>query len=446
MLAYNIDDSNDENIFTDDEIEDGSDEYRYYLDDVDIDEVVIYSEDIDQSQNDVLSTELVKTTKKFEDQINLVQENNKKLIDENKKIRKENDDMKKEICNIKKDNDDLKIVYNEINEKLTKMVCFQVQQISIKDFNASPLPFKLSIISNLTNDKMKPYFEKIKNLLIYFQKLHHDSSYLYIEIISNNIDQPLNEIINEDTVQILYNITEILYKNRSFDTLEFNNILNQFNSVSIEIQFPSSIFNNLYQSVMLIKKNQPQKIKIGIFISKINIMDDIFNRNENISSVKFESTVEQICGKNGSFQMCLKLRRVILPIYLKLIGTSSFEYNPIKKIIIPPTVKVIQSCAFKCCKLLVSIEIPPSVTEIGEGCFSFCTSLEQIKIPPLVTEIGRCTFNSCTSLKLVEMTKSVKKICSEAFKECSSLKEINLPSGVSIGKLAFPEITKIKYF
>ncbi|KAK8835514.1 hypothetical protein M9Y10_044356 [Tritrichomonas musculus] len=389
-------------------------------------------------------------TKKFEDQINMVQENYKKLIDENEKIKKENDDMKKEICNIKKDYDDLKIVVNKANERLTKlekeMVCFQVQQISIKDFNASPLLIKLSIISNLSNDKMKPYFEKIKNLLIYFQKLHHDSSYPYIEIISNNLEQPLNEIINEDSVQILYNITEILYKNRSFDTLEFNNILNQFNSVSIEIQFPSSLFDNIYQNVMLVKKNNPQKIKIGIFITKINIVDDTFNKNENISSVKFESTVEQICGKNGSFQMCLKLRRVILPIYLKVIGISSFEYNPIKKIIIPPTVKAIQSCAFKCCKLLVSIEIPPSVTEIGEGCFSFCTSLEQIKIPPLVTEIGRCTFNSCTSLKLVEMTKSVKKICYEAFKECSSLKEIKLPSGVSIGKSVFPTITKIKYF
>ena len=61
---------------------------------------------------------------------------------------------------------------------------------------------------------------------------------------------------------------------------------------------------------------------------------------------------------------------------------SAFEdYESLKSVVIPDSVKEIGDSAFQGCTGLSSIVIPDSVTEIGVGAFSLCTGLKTINVP-----------------------------------------------------------------
>lgn len=81
----------------------------------------------------------------------------------------------------------------------------------------------------------------------------------------------------------------------------------------------------------------------------------------------------------------------------------------IDEIVIPSSIKIIDSFAFSNCFLLKKIEFEKDskLTTIGKQAFSF-TLLNKITIPENVTYIGKGAFNSCSFLKSIEFHPNSK--------------------------------------
>ena len=127
-LAYNID-SSDDDIYEGSNEEEEEDGYKYYLDDVDVDEILFYADEIDgkeeqkkvdaskESDIEKIIREAVKAEMiKIESQINPIIAANEEMKEEIESIRKENERLKKKyeeemtakIDSIKKENEEMK--------------------------------------------------------------------------------------------------------------------------------------------------------------------------------------------------------------------------------------------------------------------------------------------------------------------------------------------------
>jgi len=88
---------------------------------------------------------------------------------------------------------------------------------------------------------------------------------------------------------------------------------------------------------------------------------------------------------------------------------SMFEYleefylidSPIKEIILPKNLAVINDCAFYGCKQLEKVVIPSTLKEIHEGAFENCSVLKEIGIPLSLNKVDMFAFDGCDSLEKV---------------------------------------------
>lgn len=127
---------------------------------------------------------------------------------------------------------------------------------------------------------------------------------------------------------------------------------------------------------------------------------------------------------------------VTIPEGIFCIGGYGFYENDLTEVIIPDSVKYIETQTFANCKNLKSVTVP-SAEYIGDVAFLGCISLETADIN--AREIDYSAFSGCTTLCNV----SLKETCimgGSVFAECISLKEIILPESlVSIGNGVFRE-------
>ncbi len=77
-----------------------------------------------------------------------------------------------------------------------------------------------------------------------------------------------------------------------------------------------------------------------------------------------------------------------IPETVTVIGSYSFEFSGIQELVIPDTVKIIESNAFNGCAAIKKLTVGKGVTSIGDSAFKFCTSLVYLYIPSSVTEMG----------------------------------------------------------
>lgn len=107
-------------------------------------------------------------------------------------------------------------------------------------------------------------------------------------------------------------------------------------------------------------------------------------------------------------------------------------------------VTAIDSCAFKDCTGLTSVQLPITLTAINNNAFAGCTSLREMDIPDDVTTIGAHAFEGCTSLTDVFLPVSLTSIGIHAFSKCSSLTSIDIPDNVTLlGGYAFSECSSL---
>ena len=117
------------------------------------------------------------------------------------------------------------------------------------------------------------------------------------------------------------------------------------------------------------------------------------------------------------------------------------------KVIIPETINILDRLlkvtkidfeAFSDCTELTSVVMPNTIKCIESGAFSGCTELTSIIIPNSVTTIGSSAFCGCGGLTSVTIPNSVTTIGDHAFWGCSGLASVTIPNSVTtIGEFAF---------
>lgn len=98
-------------------------------------------------------------------------------------------------------------------------------------------------------------------------------------------------------------------------------------------------------------------------------------------------------------------------------------------IVLPNSVKTIESEAFSGCTSLKSVVIPNSVEYINSEAFKDCSSLTSIELPNSLLELYNSPFGGCRSLTSLTIPKSVKRINSNPAAGCSSLVSLTVEEG-----------------
>lgn len=191
-------------------------------------------------------------------------------------------------------------------------------------------------------------------------------------------------------------------------------------------------------------------------ISKIN--EGVYQNCENLESVTINGDG---AIPNGLFSRCKNLKNVTINEGITAVGNAAFFNTAVEKIILPSTVIVVRTEAFRDCRQLrevvlndglktisesafkqteslSEISIPDSVKHIGSGCFA-CSGIKSVKLPEnsAFTIILWETFFGCKNLETVKLPDNVNVINDYVFSECTSLKNINLEKIDSIGSSAF---------
>lgn len=108
--------------------------------------------------------------------------------------------------------------------------------------------------------------------------------------------------------------------------------------------------------------------------------------------------------------------------------------SALQTVILPSTVKTIESSAFQSCVQLENINLT-NVETIESNAFQSCVRLENINLTN-VENIGAYAFSACRKLKNVDMS-NVVTIEDFAFHACTGLVSLSLPKAETIGRAAF---------
>ncbi len=127
------------------------------------------------------------------------------------------------------------------------------------------------------------------------------------------------------------------------------------------------------------------------------------------SSIKLENRTYEVTeiganafagDKNYSYKN--GVTSIVLPNTIKKIETSAFYYNTnIISVIIPTKVTRIEENTFYNCTSLISVDLPEGLSYIGTHAFQKCSALSSITIPSTITSMGDNAFDGCTNLKKI---------------------------------------------
>lgn len=164
----------------------------------------------------------------------------------------------------------------------------------------------------------------------------------------------------------------------------------------------------------------------------------------------------------------LPLKEILLPDTIEVIEEGAFEGTNIENLKLPVSLKHIKEDAFRHCYELSSLIIPPSITFIPYRCFLGDKKLQFEKFPESIIEVDTCGFQGVRFPQL-NLPSNVKKIGWDSFKLCGiinlkaqegleeigpgafgnnyDLETIDLPSSLKIiGEGAFKVCPSIKKF
>lgn len=209
--------------------------------------------------------------------------------------------IKDDLCHLKSQNDELKAELVKMKKDEEKI---KVQNLSISNFNSLPLSLQY-LVSNYIlkslDNAAKQHISRLQNLIVYLIQFD-DLAKTGIEIDSEESDF-LTDINEKTFIRIPSEATEFLFKSNLLDSTDFIEILRHFSEISLELKYPSDTFQAIYDHLL-------NKYKISVLICGINETDEKFYCDENISFVRFDSSVRSIEGSNdgvcceGSFEGC----------------------------------------------------------------------------------------------------------------------------------------------
>jgi len=117
---------------------------------------------------------------------------------------------------------------------------------------------------------------------------------------------------------------------------------------------------------------------------------------------------------------------------------GAFYNTGITSVVIPSTVKTINSSAFYNCASLTTVTFANNsqLKSINGYAFYGCTRLTGITIPASVTSIGYQTFSGCTNLTSIAIPANVTSIDSYAFMDCTNLATVTFASGSQLQSIS----------
>ena len=196
------------------------------------------------------------------------------------------------------------------------------------------------------------------------------------------------------------------------------------------------------------------------------------------SSVVYNDIEYQVIGINyNAFKDNTRLKKVTIPESIESLSSTFWGCSGLTEVILPNSLKSIDSYAFYSCSSLESINLPNQLETIGASAFSDCVSLKEIIIPQSVININGSIFQSCPSLSSIQVEEGnlkydsrdncnaiidketlclisgckntiipavIKSIAGLAFNGCTKLQSISIPESViDIGYAAFAGCTSL---
>jgi len=148
-----------------------------------------------------------------------------------------------------------------------------------------------------------------------------------------------------------------------------------------------------------------------------------FNLNSSHPTMTFEDGL--LVNRETKTVICYPCGRAdescAVPDGIEVIGNEAFSRSQLKEIVLPDSVKTIESWAFSDSPSLTSVTLSPSITAIDVGVFSGCAALETLALPSGIETIEWGAFMDCASLKEVWIPNTVSSIDSGAFNGCPGI-------------------------
>lgn len=174
--------------------------------------------------------------------------------------------------------------------------------------------------------------------------------------------------------------------------------------------------------------------KIDMSNCKIKSLSSLFVGCSTLSEVILPPELEQLYK---TFSDCVSLRKVELPVSMKIIGNESFAgCVSLVEINFPEYLTVICKDAFNNCIGLNEVHFADNLTQLGG--FANCIGLTKVDVPESVELIDEDAFKNCLNLSGVNLSENLQSIGKSAFENCYLLNQVILPAGLkALGSRSF---------
>lgn len=145
-----------------------------------------------------------------------------------------------------------------------------------------------------------------------------------------------------------------------------------------------------------------------------------------------------------AFRGVCHVRRIILPPTVRVIGWEAFAGCRAEEIVLPPWLAEIGERAFMDCRFR-RISLPDTLLSLPRYLFYGCMHLEEVKLPAHLQEIPEAAFCLCPELQRVWLPEGLRCIGESAFRMCMRMREIALPEGLEdIAANAFESCSAVR--
>lgn len=176
------------------------------------------------------------------------------------------------------------------------------------------------------------------------------------------------------------------------------------------------------------------------------ISNSAFSGRTQLQKIILPSSLRVIMS--DAFRDCTGLQTVTFADGLESIGYDAFNgCSSLQSVQLPDSVQYVEEGAFSGCTVLRSASLSAAQTEIAARLFYNCRALEQVTIPAGVTLIGYSAFSGCSSLHSIRIPEGVTEIRAWAFEQCTALTSVDLPDSLQrLGDAAFDGCSALSAF
>ncbi len=195
--------------------------------------------------------------------------------------------------------------------------------------------------------------------------------------------------------------------------------------------YPSEKMNQNYRFSI------PETLKSVTVTNCTEIKPSTFRNCDFLESIVLPDTVKKL--DTEAFYKCVSLQSVRLGNGVESIGPYAFyQCEKLETVDLPSSLTSIESFAFYQCRSLTALDLPQKLAFVGNCAFTGCSDISELVIPDSVTEMRPSAFSSCTALKRLKIGNGITEIPRAAFSGCEYLSQITFGNKVtSIGSSAF---------